>query len=427
MWRPLLAALVLLCAPPALAEPARYPAPRELLQRGEYLARAGDCASCHSAPGGRPFAGGVALDTPLGTLYSSNITPDPKTGIGSYSYDDFARALRQGVTKGGEHLYPAMPYTAYARITDEDMHALYAWFVLGGVEPVAQPNRDNDIAWPLDMRWPLALWKLLFHDDRVYRPNPRQSAAWNRGAYLVQGLAHCGTCHTPRGLAFQERAQDERQAGYLSGAALGGWYAYNITPDTRSGIGGWSDAELVQYLSTGRVPGKAQAAGPMGDAVEHSYQYLTEADLKAMASYLRSVRPVTDGERKARFQWGKPAEDVVTLRGAELDDQARLDGARLYLGNCASCHGASGEGVKDGYFPMLPKNSTVGALQADNLVRVVLDGVQRKAGKDEVFMPGYAGILDDGQIAALVNYLTRQFGNPEVKVDSARVAAIRQP
>ncbi|MDF3932514.1 cytochrome c [Pseudomonas citronellolis] len=422
--RLLRATLLLPCL--AQAAPALDPAPAELLQRGEYLARAGDCAACHTAPGGKPFAGGLPLSTPLGAVYSSNITPDPRTGIGSYAYEDFARALRQGVAKGGMHLYPAMPYTAYTKITDEDMQALYAYFLRGGVEAVAQANHDSDIPWPLDMRWPLAIWNTLFHEDGVYRPNPKQSEAWNRGAYLVQGLAHCGTCHTPRGLAFQEKALDEQDAGYLSGAALGGWYAFNITSDTHSGIGGWSDAELVQYLRAGQLQGKAQAAGPMAEAVEHSFQYLRPADLQAIATYLRSVRAVSDGERKSRFAWGDAADDVIALRG-EGFNPSDDDGARLFLGNCASCHDWSGQGAKDGYYPMLSHNSTVGALQPDNLVQVLLSGVQRRTGDQEVFMPGFAGTLDDQQIATLVNYLTAQFGNPAVKVDSARVAAIRQP
>ncbi|KSW24656.1 MULTISPECIES: cytochrome c [unclassified Pseudomonas] len=422
----LLAALLLL---PCLAQaaPALDPAPAELLQRGEYLARAGDCAACHTAPGGQPFAGGLALTTPLGAVYSTNITPDPRTGIGSYSYEDFARALREGVARGGLHLYPAMPYTAYAKIGDADMQALYAYFLRGGVEAVAQANRDSDIPWPLNMRWPLAIWNALFHDDRPFQPNPKQSAAWNRGAYLVQGLAHCGTCHTPRGLAFQEKALDEKGSGYLAGAALGGWYAYNITSDTHAGIGGWSDAELVQYLRSGRLPGKAQAAGPMAEAVEHSFQYLRPDDLQAIANYLRSVRAVGDGERKPRFAWGGPADDVVTLRGEDFDAQTRDDGARLFLGNCASCHGWNGQGTQDAYYPMLSRNTTVGAQQPDNLVQVVLTGVHRESTGQKVFMPGFAGALDDQQIATLVNYLTAQFGNPAVKVDSARVAAIRQP
>ncbi|KRV81385.1 cytochrome c [Pseudomonas citronellolis] len=422
----LLAALLLL---PCLAQaaPALDPAPPELLQRGEYLARAGDCAACHTAPGGQPFAGGLALTTPLGAVYSTNITPDPRTGIGSYSYEDFARVLREGVARGGLHLYPAMPYTAYAKIGDADMQALYAYFLRGGVEAVAQANRDSDIPWPLNMRWPLAVWNALFHDDRPFQPNPKQSAAWNRGAYLVQGLAHCGTCHTPRGLAFQEKALDEKGSGYLAGAALGGWYAYNITSDTHAGIGGWSDAELAQYLRSGRLPGKAQAAGPMAEAVEHSFQYLRPDDLQAIASYLRSVRAVGDGERKPRFAWGGPADDVVTLRGEDFDAQTRDDGARLFLGNCASCHGWNGQGTQDAYYPMLSRNTTVGAWQPDNLVQVVLTGVHRESAGQKVFMPGFAGALDDQQIATLVNYLTAQFGNPAVKVDSARVAAIRQP
>lgn len=419
----LTATLTLFCASLlAQAQPSQ-----EQLRRGEYLAHAGDCAACHTAPGGKPFAGGLPLATPLGNVYSTNITPDPETGIGRYTYEDFARAMREGVARDGSPLYPAMPYTAYAKINDADMQALYAYFLQGGVSAVKQANRDSDIAWPLNMRWPLAVWNWLFHEDQPYQPDPKQSESWNRGAYLVQGLAHCGTCHTPRGLAFQEQALDEKKDDFLAGASLGGWYAFNITPDNHSGIGGWSDAELMQYLKGENVPGKGPATGPMGEAVQHSFQHLDESDLQAMIEYLRSIRPVKGDELKARFQWGTPAEQVIALRGQDFDPQTRDDGARLYLGNCASCHSWTGEGVKDGYYPMLLQNTTVGASQVDNLIQVVLNGVHRQAGERELFMPGYADVLDDQQIATLVNYLTRQFGNPDVKVDNARVAAIRKP
>ncbi|MGH8352099.1 MAG: cytochrome c [Pseudomonas sp.] len=396
------------------------------LERGAYLARAGDCAACHTAPGGEPYAGGRALQTPLGTLYSSNISPDPKTGIGSYSFADFDRAVRLGVAKGGLRLYPVMPYPSYAKLDEQDMRALYAYFLGGGVAAVKQENRDSGIPWPLNLRWPLALWNGLFLDAEPFQPRADQDAQWNRGAYLVQGLAHCGACHTPRGLGLQEQALDERTPGFLAGASLGGWDAYNITPHPQDGIGAWSDEELLRYLKTGALPGKSQAAGPMAEAVEHSLRHLTDDDLRAIVAYLRSVKAVGRERGKARHEWGTPAAEVLALRGVEFDPK-KHDGARLFLGHCASCHAWTGEGVPDGYYPALLHNSTVGAASATNLIQVLLYGVRREGADGQTFMPGFAASLDDAQLAALVNYLTRQFGNPDNRVTAAQIAALRRP
>jgi len=216
------------------------------------LVAAGDCVACHTGPGGKPFAGGLTMTTPVGDIYSTNITPDKETGIGDYSYEEFARALREGVAKDGHHLYPAMPYTSFAKINDEDMHLLYRYFMTQ-VAPVKQANRDSDIPWPLSMRWPLAVWNMLFQDSDRFKPDAGRSAEWNRGAYLVQGLAHCGTCHTPRGIAFQEKGSTERDADFLTGGTLEGWHAPDLTSNMKSGIGRWSVEEITQFLKTGQT------------------------------------------------------------------------------------------------------------------------------------------------------------------------------
>lgn len=394
-----------------------------LVQRGAYLAVAGDCVACHSTAKGKPYAGGLLFQIPLlGTVYSSNITPDVQTGIGRWTLADFDRALRKGVSKDGHFLYPAMPYVSYAKTSDEDVAALYAYF-MHGVAPVAQSQQASTIPWPLNMRWPLAIWNWLFLPDRPYQPKTNQSAEWNRGAYLVQGLAHCGTCHTPRGVAMQEKALDESTPGFLSGAKLAGWDAYNITSHPQSGIGGWTQAQLAQYLQTGSVPSAGPAAGPMSEAIEHSFSHMAPADIQAIATYLRSVPAVGDSAARPRNAWGAAASDVAQLRGGA--PQATPDAAQLYLGNCASCHQAQGTGTADGYYPSLLHNSTLGADGASNLVQVILHGVQRKTPKTDVLMPGFAADLSDAQIAALANYLTRQFGNPAAQVSEGDVKKLR--
>jgi mono/diheme cytochrome c family protein len=395
-----------------------------LVKRGEYLAVAGDCMACHTAKGGKPFAGGLPMPVPfLGKIYTSNITPDPDAGIGNWTFDDFEQAVRHGVAKNGDNLYPAMPYVSYAKISDDDVKALYAYF-MHGVEPVKQAPPKNEIPPILSMRWPLKIWNWLFLKDGEYQPKPSQSAEWNRGAYLVQGLAHCGTCHTPRGVAMEEKSLDETGGRFLSGSVLAGWDGFNITSDRNAGIGGWSQQQLVQYLRTGSVPGVAQAGGPMAEAIEHSFSKMSEADIGAIATYVRTVPAVSDGSDKPRTAWGKPAEDGLRLRGVALASSG-IDPARLYLGNCATCHQMRGKGTPDGYYPSLFHNSTVGAANPTNLVQVILNGVQRKAGSEDVGMPAFRDELSDAQIAALANYLTVQFGNPAAKVSDQDVAKLR--
>jgi mono/diheme cytochrome c family protein len=258
----------------------------ELVARGAYLVTAADCAACHSIPGGKPFAGGLAFHLPFGTLYSTNITPDKATGIGSWSDDDFVRALHEGIAKDGSHLYPAFPYSSYTGITRDDAVAMKAY--LFTLAPVNAPARPNGLGFPFNQRWTLAFWDIVFLDRHRFRPDPAATDVQNRGAYLATALGHCGECHTPRNAGFA--METGRQFG---GALLQGWRAYNITTSEAYGIGGWSDAQIADYLSYGHASGRGSAAGPMAEAVAKSLQYLTQADAQAVVAYLRRVEPQT--------------------------------------------------------------------------------------------------------------------------------------
>jgi len=390
----------------------------DLVKRGAYLARAGDCIACHTADKSRPYAGGLPIGTPFGTLYTPNITPDADTGIGRWSDADFVRAMHEGVGKGGEHLYPAFPYTEYTRIAERDVLAIRAY--LNTLTPIHYTPPRNDLKFPFNQRWLLFFWKLFnFHEGR-FVPDPKQSPQWNRGAYLVEGLAHCEECHTPRNFMQGLKASDR-----LSGEVQAGWHAFNITPDKTSGIGNWSDDDLVHYLSVGVAPGRANAAGPMAEVVADSTQFLTREDLRSIGVYLRSVPPVAGGDTHPRDRWGKPADDVTQLRGTS---PVGVNGAQLFLGNCASCHDWSGRGIGGDAalaYPSLIHNSVVGANNASNLALVVLHGVTRKTKDANVLMPGFGNELNDEQIAAIVNYVTEHFGNPRATLTAGDVAQLR--
>jgi mono/diheme cytochrome c family protein len=392
----------------------------ELVKRGEYLARAGDCIACHTSDKSRPFAGGVATGTPFGTIYTPNITPDPDTGIGQWSDADFLRAMHEGIGKTGERLYPAFPYPSYTKITDRDVLAIRAY--LNTVAPIHSTPPANELSFPFNQRWLMFFWNLFNFDEGRFVPDPKQSAEWNRGAYLVDGLAHCGECHTPRN--FMQGLQSHER---FSGAVQAGWYAFNITPDKVSGIGNWSVADVVAFLATGVAPGRANAAGPMAQVVEDSTQYLADEDLRSIAVYLRALPPVRGGERQPRDAHGAPAVNVTALRGTVING---VNGAQLFIANCAACHRWTGEGIgasAPGAYPSLIHNSVAGASDPDNLVMVILHGVSRQTQQAEMLMmPSFGNQLTDDQIAALTNYVTAQFGNPHSSVTAVQVAQLRK-
>ncbi|MBN3788925.1 c-type cytochrome [Burkholderia sp. Ac-20353] len=393
----------------------------KLIKRGAYLAAAGDCVACHTAPLGKPFAGGLPLSTPLGDIISTNITPSGVHGIGNYTFDQFSNAVRKGVRADGAHLYPAMPYTSYAQVTDDDMKALYAYF-MHGVAAVDEAPRETALPFPFNIRLSMAAWNALFLNPKPFVADPAKSAEWNRGAYLVRGLAHCSTCHSPRNVLMAEDLSRD-----LAGGQVGAWYAPNITSDGNSGVGAWNETDLVNYMRTGHAPEKAQAAGPMAEAVDNSLRHLSEADLKAMAVYLKSVPAIHDAaDTQPADAWGKPVSDLEDVRGTPWPaDSSQLSGAQLYDGYCASCHQAKGEGASDGGLPSLFHNTALGRTNTDNLVMVMLSGVQRQPDTPDVLMPGFADLLTDQQITTLGNYLLKRYGNPAATVTVERVRTLR--
>ncbi|WP_435490623.1 c-type cytochrome [Variovorax sp. ZT4R33] len=395
-----------------------------LVEKGRLLAVAADCAACHTTPkGGAPFAGGYRIESPLGAIVASNITPSKSAGIGDYTLDEFARSLRQGVRKDGAHLYPAMPYTAYTQLSDDDTAALYAYF-MHGVAPVDKPAPTTQLPFPFNLRFSMAVWNALFLKDERFVPDASKTAEWNRGAYLAGALAHCSTCHTPRNALMAEQGDK----AFLSGGSLGAWYAPNITGDATSGIGAWSEAELVQYLRTGRVAGKAQAAGPMAEAIEHSLQHLPDADLKAIAVYLKQVPGIASAETKPRFAYGEASTTEIDQRG--LKDGVD-PGWRVFSGSCAHCHQEGGAGTKNGAYPSLFHNTATGADRPDNLVATILHGVDRTVDGKAHFMPAFGDAasftdrLSDQEIADVSNYVFGHYGNPAVKVSAGDVQTLR--
>lgn len=392
----------------------------QLIQRGKYLATAGDCIACHTVVGGKPFAGGLALSTPLGDIYSTNITPSKTAGIGNYTLEQFTAAMRRGIRADGQHLYPAMPYTSYAKTSDDDIKAMYAYF-MQGVAPSDAPAQATDLPFPFNIRLSMAAWNLLFLDTTPYKTAPEKGELWNRGAYLVNGLTHCSTCHTPRNVFM---AEDVSRA--LAGADIGPWHAPNITADANSGIGGWSDEDIINYLRYGHSS-KGQASGPMAEAVDNSLQHLTEPDLKAIAVYIKTVPAVHDAaDTKPVYAWGAATDHLDTVRGVPWpSDPNLMTGAQLYNAHCATCHQAQAQGSFDGGLPALYHNTATGRTQTNNLVLTILDGIQWHASGAEVRMPGFKTVMSDQQVATLGNYLMQTYGNPAGKVTVEQVAALR--
>ncbi|WP_109126034.1 c-type cytochrome [Dyella sp. C11] len=389
--------------PVAAGTPADLPAQ---ITRGEYLARAADCAACHTTPEGRAFAGGVPFKLPFGTIYSSNITADKETGIGDWSDDDFVRALHAGVDKEGRPLYPAFPFTSYTALSRDDILAIKAY--LFSLPVVHQSARPNDLSFPFNQRWGLSLWNAVFLKKERFQPEPGKSDAYNRGAYLATALGHCGECHTPRNVAF---AMDGGKA--LAGAPVDGWNAYNITSDKDHGIGAWSDQELTDYFSKGHAAGRGTASGPMGEVVGLSLQYLTPSDLAALVAYLRDVKPQQGGDVT-------PNGHDASMPGANT---ASL-GKQLFDGACAGCHTDAGQGRQTDYATLMGLRS-VRDPHATNLTQIILNGSSLKVHGQEVFMPSFGRSYSDAEVAALSNYVTSHFGGQQGTLSASDIAGRR--
>lgn len=395
-----------------------------LRKRGEYVARASDCIGCHTARvGGKPYAGGFTVSTPLGVIVSTNITPDPEHGIGRYSYEAFSRALREGVARDGHNLYPAMPYTAFRRMRDDEMQALYA-YLMHDVEPVAVTAVPTKLPFPFDQRWALSLWRAAFAPSYEFRPPDGADAVMLRGAYLVQVLGHCGACHTPRGVVYQELAQDERSSSFLTGQVNDDWYAPSLRNSHAAGIGRMSADDLMAFLKTGHAGGNV-AYGSMVETIQSSTQHLTEDDARAIAVYLKSLSSTEDN---AHFHEDK--RDQVGRLAAEgnrtLDVQS--GGAAVYQGFCARCHGADGAGVTN-VFPALSGNPSVLVPDSTSLVRLVLQGgasPKTLTGPPPQEMPAFGETLTDVQIAQVLTYLRESWGNDAGAFSTNDVAGLRK-
>jgi alcohol dehydrogenase (quinone), cytochrome c subunit len=382
--------------------------------KGEYLARAGDCVACHSVRGGKAFAGGLRMGTPMGAIYTTNITPDPQTGIGNYSLQDFDRAVRSGIARDGHRLYPAMPFPSYSKISDDDLQALYTFF-MKDVPPVNQPNKPNEIAWYLSPRWPLALWSLVFAPKNAY-VRQDHDAVWNRGAYLIEGLGHCGACHTPRGLAFQEKALDAGNAAFLQGAELDAWSAPNLRGDLRTGLGAWSQDDIVTIMKTGHND-RATVFGSMLDVINNSTPYLTDEDLRAMAVYLKSLPAA---------QQNAPTDKSATTQDPQ-NRKPNSEAAAIFLGACAACHGVDGKGQVP-FLPPLAGNPAVLDGNPSSLINLVLNGAEPlvvKGVPDAYRMPQFRIQLNDEQIAEVLSYVRSAWGNDAAAVTTEQVKTLR--
>jgi mono/diheme cytochrome c family protein len=393
------------------------PATSAMIARGAYLARMGDCAACHSVEGLPPYSGGLRMQTPIGAIYTSNITPDRQHGIGAYTLSDFDRALRFGVANG-HTLYPAMPYSAYSSTTADDVSALYAYF-MHDVLPAPVPKRDNEIPFPLSMRWPLTIWRWAFAPQA--RPFQLQSgdAMLRRGAYIVEGLGHCGDCHTPRGPALQVRALSAADGPvYLSGAIIDGWHAPSLRNGDRTTVGAWSEQDIAQFLRTGSNR-HGIAFASMNEVLANSTQFLSEADAAAAAHFLKSLKdPVASKE-----QYAYDAAVSLSLRNGD----ASARGAQLYLDNCAACHRPDGKGY-EGVFPALAGNQVVLAAPANSVIRIVLQGMQtaRTASTPAQFsMPSFAQRLSDQEVADVATFVRSSWGNRAPAVQAAEVKHLR--
>ncbi len=377
------------------------------LRRGEYLARAGNCLTCHTARGGKPLAGGRVMPTPFGALVTPNITPDRETGIGQWSANEFWRAMHNGRGRNGEFLYPAFPYPNYTRVTRADSDAIHAWLL--SQTPVHQPNAPHHLRFPYDQRWLLAYWRTLYFRPGVWQDDARHDATWNRGAYLVQGLGHCNACHASRNFLGATPLTGELTGGLIP---MLNWYAPALGGNAE-GLERWDVDGLTRFMQTGASEHGA-AFGPMADVVRNSLQYLSEADLRAMATYMKSLPPAA------------PAPVLAHLRPAVAEALVK-QGAPLYEKHCVDCHGKDGRGQgRD--IPPLQGNASVTTPVAANAIRMVLHGgfaPSTRGNPRPVGMPPYGPFLSDAEVAAVVSYVRAAWGNQGAAVGADEVARLR--
>lgn len=405
-WRPEIA---------AIAPPARTAFDAQLVSRGAQLAAIGNCAVCHTAPLGRPYAGGYPMQTQFGTIHGTNITPDAETGIGRWSPAAFTRAMREGVDRRGRHLYPAFPYDHFALLGDDDIQALYAFVMTR--EPTRAEAPANDVPFPLNVRTLIAGWKIFFLESRTFQPDTAQSSEWNRGAYLTQGLGHCGACHTPRNALGAEQKKH-----YLSGADIEGWHAPAINATSTAPVP-WTADSLFRYLRFGASDQHAVAAGPMAPVVQNLGS-VPESEARAIATYLSAVMGEPDAQRQQRAQKAltaaRAASGSAVVEAPDPDRQtraskeARLEtSAQLYGGSCAVCHNASSRpaGSAGDNALHLSLASAVSLPTPTNLIRIILQGMAPPDGESGSFMPGFAGEFTDAQIVSIVSYLRASYSD----------------
>jgi mono/diheme cytochrome c family protein len=371
---------------------------------GEYLTRAADCVACHTAEGGAPYAGGRAFKLPVGTIYSPNITPDPDTGIGNYTDDEFVDALQKGIGHGGKRLYPAMPYNSYTLMSRADALAIKSY--LFTLKPVHAAAPANTLRFPFNQRWTLWFWNKANNPDLRFQPDTTKSADWNRGAYLVEALGHCAQCHTPRNWMMGLKTS----AGY-AGATQAGWHAYNISSDKTHGVGAWSDADLASYLSTGFAPNHGPASGPMAEAVSNSLRFMSPQDIHAMVTYLRDIPAQPDG----------PPPPKPTQESTNADPL----GVHIFALACAGCHLPTGQGRQSPWAALAGDHSTADPA-ATNVLQVLAHGSVLQTPQGQVFMHSFAGAYTDQELAAAANYVQTQFGGVAGSVSAEDVSKAKE-
>ncbi|MEM5277572.1 cytochrome c [Cupriavidus taiwanensis] len=381
----------------------------QIIAKGEYLARAGDCVACHTEPNNPAFAGGRAMPTPFGNLYVPNITPDDETGIGQWSADDFYRMMHTGVSRDGSLLYPAMPFASYTKVTREDSDAIYAYLM--SVPPVKRKNHPHELRFPFNKRELLIGWRTLYFTEGEFKPDPSQSAQWNRGAYLVQGLGHCAMCHTAINALGGSSESKEFEGGMIPNQ---NWYAPSLTSNREAGLGNWPIQDIVDLLQVG-VSHRATVYGPMAEVVYNSLQYMTDEDVQAMAVYLKAL-PQRDTE-------APPASHERLVQPAVMEA-----GRQIYLQQCAMCHAEDGKGHPPSY-PPLAANQSITMSSPVNAIRMVLNGGYAPGTQKNPRphgMPPFSHILNDDQAAAVVTYIRVAWGNTGTPVAAPQVNELRK-